>query len=104
MVPLPHFEQLRVTNAGDVLVLTFREAVHEGDDHALAAAREELAIMASARPGANIVCDIANSESLSSPVLQLLIGLHRRLLKSGGTLRLRGLPTDFDDLWPGTGP
>jgi anti-anti-sigma regulatory factor len=102
MAPLPHFERLLVEEVGGVVAVTFKDNALS-DGHALAATREELALLAGARPGANVVVDVGKAERLSSPVLALLIGLHRKLHNGGGTLRLRGLPPTFNDLWPGMG-
>jgi hypothetical protein len=101
MAALPHFEHLLVIEAGGILTVTFMDKAL-CNEQALATTREELALLASMRPGANVILDIGK-DSVSSPVLALLIGLHRRLYNGGGALRLRGLPPAFDDLWPGMG-
>ena len=78
MAPLPHFEQLLVEEGGGVLAVAFKDNALS-DAEALAATCAELALLAGARPGANVVVDVGKAERLSSPVLALLIGLHRKL-------------------------
>jgi hypothetical protein len=102
MAPLPHFERLLVQEVGGVLAVAFKDNALS-DGHALAATREELALLAGARPGVNIVVDVGNTERLSSPFLAFLVGLHRKVHSGGGTLWLRGLPPTFQGLWPGLG-
>ena len=79
---------LSVENRGDEAVIRFGGDSVELDDQTAPAIQKELFSLADQHGGRDLVMDFHNVTLLNSTGLELLLGLRKRVLATGGRLRL----------------